>query len=113
LEPGYSLPYGQIYNISKFELKTLKAYIEANLFYGVIQQSLLPAVAPILFTKKKNWGLKLCVDYHVLNKATVENCYLFAVISEMLDCMREAKIFTKLDLHSAYHLICIKEDDEY
>jgi len=113
LEPGYNLPYGRIYNLSEFELRTLKAYIEANLANGFIQRSSSPVAAPILFAKKKDEGLRLCVDYRALNKATVKNRYPLPLISEMLDRVREARIFTKLDLRGAYNLIRIKEGDEY
>ena len=105
LEPGYKLPYGRIYNLSEFELKTLKAYIETNLASGFIQRSSSPAAAPILFAKKKDGGLRLCVDYRALNLGTVKNRYPLPLISELLDRVREARIFTKLDLRNAYHLI--------
>jgi hypothetical protein len=113
LEPGYNLPYGRIYNLSEFELSTLKAYIEANLANGFIQRSSSPAAAPILFAKMKDGGLRLCVNYRVLNKAMVKNQYPLPLISEMLDCVREARIFTKLDFCGAYNLIRIKKGDEY
>jgi len=113
LEPGYNLPYEPIYNLSEFELRTLKAYIEANLGNGFIQRSSPPAAAPILFAKKKDGALRLCVYYRALNQATVMNRYPFPLISPMLDRVREARIFMKLDLRGAYNLIRIKEGDEY
>jgi hypothetical protein len=113
LEPGYNLPYGRIYNPSEFELRMLKAYIEANLANGSIQRSSSPAAAPILFPKKKHGGLTLCVDYRALNKATVKNRYPLPLISEMLDRGRKARIFTKLDLRRAYNLIRIKDGDKH
>jgi len=113
LEPGYNLPYGRIYNLSEFELRTLKAYIEANLANGFIQRSSSPAAAPMLYAKKTDGGLRLFVDYRALNKATVKNRYPRPLISEMLDHVREARIFTKLDLRGAYDLIRIQEGDEY
>jgi hypothetical protein len=63
LEPGYKLPYGQIYNLSAFELNSLKAYIETNLVSGFIQPSSSPAAAPIRIAKKKDWELRPCVNY--------------------------------------------------
>jgi len=113
IEPGYQLPYGRIYNLSEVELRTFKAYIETNLANGFIQRSSSPAAAPILFAKKKDGGLRLCVDYQALNKATVKNRYPLPMISEMLDRLHGARIFTMLDLWNAYHLIRIKEGDEY
>jgi len=67
LEPSYNLPYGQIYNLLEFELRTSKAYIEANLANVFIQRSSLPAAAPILFAKKMDGALRLCVDYRGVN----------------------------------------------
>jgi hypothetical protein len=113
LEPGYNLPYGRNYNLSEFKLRTLKAYIEANLANRFIQRSSSPAAAPILFAKEKDGGLRLSVDYCTLNLATVKNEYPFPIIPGMLDRVREARIFTKLDFRSAYNLIGIKEGDEY
>jgi len=85
LEPGYKLPYGQIYNLSEVELKTLKAYIETHLGSGFIQRSSSPVAAPILFAKKKDGRLRLCVDYRALNLRTVKNRYPLPLISELLD----------------------------
>jgi hypothetical protein len=113
LEPGFKLSYGRIYNLSEFELRTLKAYIETNLANGFIQRSSSSAAAPILFAKKKDGGLPLCVAYRALNSGTIKNRYRLPLISEMLDRLRGARIFTKLDLRNAYHLIRIKEGDEY
>jgi hypothetical protein len=113
IEPGKALPHGRIYNLSEAELKTLKAYIEANLSNGFIQRSSSPAAAPIVFAKKKDGSLRLCVDYRALNAITIKNRYPLPLISEMLDRMRKAKVFTKLDLRGAYNLIRIREGDEY
>jgi hypothetical protein len=112
LEPDYKLPYGRIYNLSEFELKTLKAYIETNLVNGFIQRSSSSAAAPILCTKNKDGGLRLCVDYRALNLGTEKNRYPLPLISELLDRVHEAQIFTELDLRNTYHLIRIKEGDE-
>ena len=101
LEPGCKIPYGRIYNLSDAERKTLKAYIETNLANGFIQRSSSPAAAPILCAKKKDGGLRLCVDYRALNSATIKNRYPLRLISDMLDRLRGARIFTKLDLQNA------------
>jgi len=66
-----------------------------------------------LWKKRTYGGLRLCVDYRALNKATVKNRYPLPLISEMLDNLREARIFTKVDLRGAHNLIRIKERDEY
>jgi len=113
LEPGFKLPYGRIYNLSEFELRTLKAYIETNLANGFIQLSSSSAPALIVFAERTDGGLRLWADYRVLNTGTIKNRYPLPLISEILDRLHGARIFTKLDLHNAYHLIKIKEGDEY
>jgi hypothetical protein len=113
LEPDKKVPYEHICNLSEFELKTLKAYIETNLVDGLIQWSSSLAAALSLFPNKEDGGLWFCVDYQALNLRTIKNRFLLPLISEQLDGVREAKIFTKLDLRNAYHLIPIKEGDKF
>ena len=67
------LPYGRIYSLSEMELKALRTYIEVNLRNRFIQRSSSATAAPILFVKKKDGALCLCVDYRVLNKITIKN----------------------------------------
>ena len=96
--PGKQVSHGRIYNLSEVELHALKVYLEMNLSNGFIQHSSSSAGTPIIFTKKKDGSLHLCVDYRALNAITVKNRYLLPLILEMLDRMRDAKVFTKLDL---------------
>jgi hypothetical protein len=102
LEPGTKLRYGQIYCISKIELKQLKAYILTNLAYAFIQRSSSPAAFPILFKKTKDGSLRLCGDNHMLNQASVKNRYHLPLISEILKRVGKTNIFTKLDLRGTY-----------
>ena len=108
-EPGF----GPLYNLSAVELKVLREYIDENLQKGFIRPSTSPAGAPILFVKKKDGSLRLCVDYRALNRLTVKNRYPLPLISEALDRLVGAKIYTKLDIRSAYNLIRIREGDEW
>jgi len=80
---------------------------------GFIRKSKSPAGAPVLFVKKKDGSLRLCVDYRKLNEMTIRNSYPLPLISELLDRVKGVKYFTKLDLKSAYNLVGIKEGDEY
>jgi len=113
LEPSNNLQYGGIYSLSEFKLRTLKAYIEANLANEFIQRSSSLAAAPILCAKIRDGELRLCVDYRALNLATVTNQYPLPRISEMLDCGQEARRMTKRDLRGAYNPIRTTEGDEY
>jgi hypothetical protein len=91
----------------------LKAYIETNLANGFIQWSSSLAAAPILFPKKKDRSLLLCVQYPAHNLGGVKHAYPVPVISEMFDVVCGARIVASLGLWNVYHLICMKEWDEY
>ena len=106
-------PYGPLYNLSNTELAALRAYLDEALAKGWIRHSTSPAGSPILFVPKKDGGLRLCVDYRGLNKVTVKNRHPLPLISETLDRLCGAKLFTKLDLKDAYHRIRIKSGDEW
>jgi hypothetical protein len=81
---------------------------------GKIRPSKSPAAAPILFVPKPHGrGLRLCVDYRGINKITIANCYPLPLMSELQDWVRGVKFFTKMDLKNGYHLIRIKEGDEW
>jgi len=110
---GHSPPFGPIYGLSKPELQALRDYLTENLAKGFIQHSKFLAGTPILFVKKKDGSLRLCVDYHGLNKITKKNRYPLPLISSLLDRLRTGKIFTKLDLRGAYNLLRIRPDDEW
>ena len=106
-------PFGPLYNLSNTELAELRRYLDDALAKGWIQHSTSPAGAPILFVPKKDRGLRLCVDYKGLNKVTVKNCHPLPLISETLDCLTSAKVFTKLNLKDAYNRIRIRKGDEW
>jgi hypothetical protein len=113
LEEGHSPPFGLFYGLSEPELQALHDYFTENLAKGFVQHSKSPAGAPILFVKKKDGSLRLCVDYHGLNKITKKNRYPLPLISSLLDQLRTGKIFTKLDLRGAYNLLRIRPGDEW
>ena len=69
--------------------------------------------APILFVKKKDGSLRMCVDYHGLNKITIKNRYPLPLIFGLLDQLGRANVYTKIDLRGAYNLVHIKEGDEW
>ncbi len=77
--------YGPIYSLGPVELKTLKAYIENNLANGFIRPSKSLARAPILFNKKPDGSLRLCVNYRGLNNLTIKNQYPLLLVGKPLD----------------------------
>ncbi len=106
-------PYGPIYALNPVELVTLKTYIETYLKTGFIPPFKSPAVASILFDKKLDGGLCLCIDYQSLNNLTIKNQYPLPLIEEALDRLGQAKQFTQLDLTSAYYQMRIREGDKW
>ncbi|KAJ8760210.1 hypothetical protein K2173_011080 [Erythroxylum novogranatense] len=93
------------------ELKELKEQLEELMEKGYIRQSSLPWGAPILFVKKKDGSLRMCVDYRKLNQVTVKNRYPLPRIDDLFDQLQGAKVFSKIDLRSGYHHLRIKELD--
>jgi hypothetical protein len=113
LREGCRPPFGPLYNLSEQELGTLKTYIDDMLQLGFIVPSKSEAGAPILFVRKKSGELRPCIDYRKLNTITIPNRYPLPLISEILNRLGRAKVFTKLDLHSTYNLIRIAKGDEW
>ena len=85
LEEGKQPPYGPIYSLEPVELETLKTYIETNLANGFIRASKSPAGAPILFVRKPNGSLHLCINYRGLNNLMIKNRYLLPLIGKSLE----------------------------
>ncbi|MBW0530836.1 hypothetical protein O181_070551 [Austropuccinia psidii MF-1] len=106
-------PVGVIYSLSKQESDTLRAYISENLEKGFIPPSSSSTGAPVLFVKKKDGGLRLCVDYRKLNSVTRKNKYPVPPMNQLLNVFNGSSIFSKIDLRGAYNLLIIKEGDEH
>jgi hypothetical protein len=93
------------------ELKELQLQLEKLLKKGYIRPSVSPWGASILFVKKKDGMLRLCIDFRQLNKVTVKNKYPLSRIDDLFDQLKDAKIFSKIDLRSEYHQVRIKYED--
>ncbi|MBW0476252.1 hypothetical protein O181_015967 [Austropuccinia psidii MF-1] len=101
-------PIGVIYSLSNKESETLLAYISENVEKGFIIPSSSSTGAPVLFVKKKDGGLCLCVEYHKLNAITRKNRYPVPPMNQLLTVFNGSTIFSKIDLHGAYNLLRIK-----
>jgi len=81
---------------------------------GKIKRSTSATGSPILFVPKPHGrGLRLCVDYQALNRITIPNRYPLPLMQELQDRVQAEQWFTKLDLKNGFHLIRIKEEDEW
>ena len=78
---------------------------------GFIRPSVSPWGAPVLFVKKNDCTLRLCVDYKQINKVTVKNKYLLPIIKYLFDQLKGAGIFSKIDLRSGYYQLRVKYVD--
>ncbi|KAK3559695.1 hypothetical protein QTP86_017674 [Hemibagrus guttatus] len=113
LIPGEPVPKGRIYSLYIPEKKAMEEYIEEALSQGYICPSMSPAASSFFFVAKKDGGLRPCIDYRALNKITVKFRYPLPLVPSALEHLCGATVFTKLDLHSAYNLIRIREGDKW
>ena len=113
LEGNQPPPPGPIYSLSQLELRALREFIDEHLTAGFIRQSASPHGAPVLFVKKKDGSLRLCVDYRGLNKITKKDRYPLPLVSDLLSAPGRASVYTKIDLRHDYHLVRIAEGDEW
>ncbi|KAL0543870.1 hypothetical protein IC582_018975 [Cucumis melo] len=110
-EPG-TVPISRApYRMAPAELKELKVQLQELLDKGFIRPSVSPWGAPVLFVKKKDGSMRLCIDYRELNKVTVKNRYPLPRIDDLFDQLQGATVFSKIDLRSGYHQLRIKDED--
>lgn len=112
LVPGATPPSAVPYRMAPPELEELRRQLKELLDAGYIQPSKAPYGAPVLFQKKKDGTLRLCIDYRALNKITIKNKYPIPLIDDLFDRLGDARWFSKLDLRSGYYQVRIAEGDE-
>ena len=113
LEEGTQSLVGPIYSLSASEQEALKEFIEENLNTGFIWPISSLHGVPVLFIKKKDGSLRLCVNFRRLNHISKKNCYPLPLISNLLDSPHKARVYSKIDLCHAYHLVHITNGDEW
>jgi len=104
--------HGPIYSLSPLELAALWEFLEEHTKSGFIHPSKSPWGSPVLFVKKKDGSLHLCVDFRALNRVMEKDHYPLPLISDLLTSPAPARIYSKIDLKHAYHLVHITEGDE-
>ena len=99
------------YRMAPRKLTELKGQLQELLDNGFTRSSVLPWGAPVLFVKKKDGSIRLCIDYRELNKVTIKNKYPLPRIDGLFDQLKGSQVFSKIDLRSDYHQLKIREED--
>ena len=111
LVPGTAPISRAPYRMAPLELRELKTQLQELLEQGFVSPSVSPWGALVLFVRKKDGSLRLCIDYRMLNQVTVKNRYPLPRIDDLFDQLGGATMFSKIDLHSGYHHLRIWEED--
>jgi hypothetical protein len=111
LIPGSLPPNIQPYRHPFSQKNEIEKMVQELLNTGVIPPSTSPYSSPVVMVLNKEGSLCMCPDFHALNKLTIKDKFHIFVIDDLLDELSGAQFFTKLDLFSGYHQICMKEAD--
>ncbi|TLX66918.1 RNA-directed DNA polymerase, partial [Labilibacter sediminis] len=111
LVPG-SAPIARTpYRLAPAEMKEMMGQLQELSDKGFIRPSTSPWGAPVLFVKKKDGSMRMCIDYRELNKVTIKNRYPLPRIDDLFDQLQGASYFSKIDLRSGYHQLKVHDDD--
>ncbi|QRW12162.1 Retrotransposable element Tf2 protein [Ceratobasidium sp. AG-Ba] len=111
---GSDLPKpAKVYPLSPIESRTIKEFIDQELADGKIRPSKSPIASPCFFVKKKDGSLRLVTDYRKINNITIPDQFPMPLQVELVDQVKNAKIYSKLDLRWGFNNIRIKEGDEW
>lgn len=113
LKPGFVPRNCKVYPLTPKEEEAMTEFVDENLRKGYIRKSTSPMASPFFFVGKKDGALRPCQDYRYLNEGTVKNAYPLPLISELVDKLKGAQYFSKLDLRSGYNNIRIKDGDQW
>ena len=113
LQPGAPLPSSRLYNLSRPDREAMEDYIWDSLAAGITRPSSSLVGAGFFFVGKKDGTLRPCIDFWGLNNITVKNKYPLPLIDSAFSPLHGVKIFMKLDLRNAYHLVRIRKGDEW
>jgi hypothetical protein len=106
-QPIHKAPY----RMAPIELRELKEQLQELLDRGFIRPSVSLWGALVLFVKKKDGSLQMCIDYRELNRVSIKNKYPLPRIDDLFDQLKGASIFSKIDLLSGYHQLKVREED--
>ena len=111
LYPGTSPISMTPHRMTPVELQELRVQLQELLDKGFIRPSTLPWGTSILFAKKKDKTLRLCIDYRQLNRVTIKNRYPLPRIDDLFDQLRGARVYSKIDLRTGYHHLRVRDTD--
>ncbi|GJT06975.1 putative reverse transcriptase domain-containing protein [Tanacetum coccineum] len=111
LVPGAAPVARAPYRLAPSEMKELADQLQELSDKGFIRPSSSPWGAPVLFVKKKDGSLRMCIDYRELNKLTVKNRYPLPRIDDLFDQLQGSSVYSKIDLRSGYHQLRVREED--
>ncbi|KAL4296010.1 hypothetical protein GQ457_12G015510 [Hibiscus cannabinus] len=111
IQPGTNPVLITPYRMAPIELKELKKKLEELQNKGFIRPSTSPWAAPVLFVKKKDGSMRLCIDYRQLNRVTIKNKYPLPRTEDLFDQLRDASVFSKIDVRSGYYQMKVKDVD--
>ena len=103
----------KIHPLSPDEQKATNDFIEENLKNGKIRPSTSPQASSFFYVGKKDSGLRPCQDYRHMSKCTIKDTYPLPLISDLINKVKDAQLFTKFDIQSRYNNIRIKEGDQW
>ena len=109
LHPSTSPISMTLHRMAPVELQELRVQLQELLDKGFIRLSTSPWGAPVLFAKKKDKTLRLCIDYRQLNWVTIKNRYPLLRIDDLFDQLRGARVYSKIDLRTGYHQLRVRE----
>ncbi|GJV54607.1 putative reverse transcriptase domain-containing protein [Tanacetum coccineum] len=111
LVPG-ATPVAQApYGLAPSEMQELSAQLQELFDKGFIRPSSSPWGAPVLFVKKKDGSLRMCIDYRKLNKLTVKNQYPLSRIDDLFGQLQGSSVYSKINLRSGYHQLRVRDED--
>ncbi|XP_070040992.1 uncharacterized protein [Nicotiana tomentosiformis] len=99
------------YGMAPTKLKELKEQLKDLREKGFIRPSTSPWGAPVLFVRKKDGSLWMCIDYRQMNKVKIKNKYPLPRVDDLFDQLQGAKCFSKIALRYGYHQVRVKEED--
>ncbi|KAI3740651.1 hypothetical protein L2E82_31121 [Cichorium intybus] len=111
LVPGASPIARAPYRLAPTEMRELMSQLQELLDKGFIRPSSSPWGAPVLFVKKKDGSMRMCIDYRELNKITIKNRYPLPRIDDLFDQLQGADYFSKINLRSGYHQVRVRNED--